>query len=161
MNYSLALLRNPQNRNEAPKYYAKAQATGTVDINEIAEAVSYATSLTDGDVLNVIRALIRQLKVNLTAGRIVKLETLGTFQLQLRSTGAAKKEEFTRSNIIGASVQFGPGTLMKDVVSIPSLPLTRVVTRAVAASQGGEDTPDLPDNPGGNTGGDDVDDPNG
>ena len=69
MNYSLALLRNPQNRNEAPKYYAKAQATGTVDINEIAEAVSYATSLTDGDVLNVIRALIRQLKVNLTAGR--------------------------------------------------------------------------------------------
>ena len=38
------------------KYYAKAQASGEVTMDEMAEQISYATSLTDGDVLNAIRA---------------------------------------------------------------------------------------------------------
>jgi hypothetical protein len=41
------------------KYYAKAQASGEVTMDEMAEQISYATSLTDGDVLNAIRALIK------------------------------------------------------------------------------------------------------
>jgi len=126
INYSLALLKNPQKPTEAAKYYAKAQATGTVEINEIAEDVAYATTLTDGDVLNVIRALIKQMKKHLAAGRIVKLETLGTFQMQLRSNGATKKEEFSKSNIRCASIQFRPGTLVKEVTNTSALAFTRV-----------------------------------
>ncbi len=79
VNYSLVQMKNPQKPTEEPKFYAKAQASGTVEINEIAEDVAYATSLTDGDVLNVIRALIKQMKKHMSNGRIVKLETLARF----------------------------------------------------------------------------------
>ena len=98
----------------APKlYYAKAQAAGEVTMDEMAEQISYATSLTDGDVLNAIRALIKQVNINLAAGKIVRLENFGTFQLQLCSEGAETEKKFTSANITGASVQFRPGKPIK------------------------------------------------
>lgn len=86
VNYSLAYMNSqPGNPDGKKKYYAKAQASGTVTMDEMAEEIAYATSLTDGDVLNVTRALIRQLNKNLAAGKIVKMENFGSFQLQLQS----------------------------------------------------------------------------
>ena len=156
INYSLSLMRNPQKPNEEKKYFAKAQATGTVEINEIAEDVAYATSLTDGDVLNVIRALIKQMKKHMSNGRIVKLETLGTFQIQVRSTGAATKKEFTQANIKKTTIQFRPGTLVKELTNASAQSFTRVLTKAVSGSTAPIIDPDVPVIPG-----DDDDDPNG
>ena len=60
VNYSLALMSTKPGDDSAPKTdYAKAQASGEVTMDEMAEQISYATSLTDGDVLNAIRALIK------------------------------------------------------------------------------------------------------
>ena len=158
VNYSLVQMKNPQKPTEEPKFYAKAQASGTVEINEIAEDVAYATSLTDGDVLNVIRALIKQMKKHMSNGRIVKLETLGTFQLQVRSEGAATKKEFTQANIKKTTIQFRPGTLVKDLTNASSLSFTRVLTKVVSGSTTpvvDPETPVIPVNPG------EDDDPNG
>lgn len=53
--YSLALMSTKPGDDTAKKmYYAKAQADGVVTMDEMAEEISYATSLTDGDVLNVL-----------------------------------------------------------------------------------------------------------
>ena len=98
----------------APKlFYAKAQAAGEVTMDEMAEDISYATSLTDGDVLNAIRALIKQVNRHLAAGKIVRLENFGSFQLQLRSTGAETEKKFTGANITEATIQFRPGKPVK------------------------------------------------
>ncbi|MCD7938676.1 MAG: HU family DNA-binding protein [Bacteroides intestinalis] len=98
----------------APKlFYAKAQAAGEVTMDEMAEDIAYSTSLTDGDVLNAIRALIKQVNKHLAAGKIVRLETFGTFQVQLQSDGAETEKKFTSSNITGASIQFRPGKPIK------------------------------------------------
>lgn len=156
INYSLSLMQNPQKPNEEKKYFAKAQATGTVEINEIAEDVAYATSLTDGDVLNVIRALIKQMKKHMSNGRIVKLEALGTFQIQLRSTGAATKKEFTQANIKKTTIQFRPGTLVKELTNASAQSFTRVLTKSVSGSTAPVVDPDVPVIPG-----NDDDDPNG
>ena len=51
INYSIAQMKNPNDKGAPAKYYAKAQASGSVDINELAEEISYSTTLTDGDVL--------------------------------------------------------------------------------------------------------------
>lgn len=81
VNYSLAHMSTKPGVENAPKkYYAKAQANGEITMDEIAEDISYATSLTDGDVLNALRALIQQINKNLAAGKIVRLENFGTFQ---------------------------------------------------------------------------------
>lgn len=114
VNYSLALMSTKPGDDSAPKkYYAKSQASGEITMDEMAEEISYATSLTDGDVLNVTRAIIHQLNKNLAAGKIVRLENFGSFQLQLQSEGSETEKTFTTNNITGASIQFRPGKVIK------------------------------------------------
>ena len=62
INYSIAAMKNPNPvAEEEVKYYAKAQANGVVTIGRLAEEIAYSTTLTDGDVLNAIRALVKQI----------------------------------------------------------------------------------------------------
>lgn len=155
VNYSLAHMSTKPGDDKAPKlYYAKAQASGEVTMDEMAEQISYATSLTDGDVLNALRALIKQVNINLAAGKIVRLENFGTFQLQLCSTGAETQKKFTSANITEASIQFRPGRPIKAATRAGDGGLTfhRV------AKKGDAPLPD--ENPdGGNQGGDDNENP--
>ena len=114
VNYSLAHMSSKPGDDDAPKlFYAKAQASGEMTMDEMADEIAYSTSLTDGDVLNAIRALIKQVNKNLAAGKIVRLENFGTFQLQLCSEGSETEKKFTSANITGASVQFRPGKPIK------------------------------------------------
>lgn len=113
--YSLAELRNPLRPEEPKMFYAKAQADGVVTLNDIAEDVSYASSLTDGDVLNSLRGVIRCMRKHLANGRVVSLGELGSFQMQISSRGAYTKEEFNAANIKQAKFQFRPGTMLRDL----------------------------------------------
>lgn len=145
VNYSLMQISTEPGNPDAPKkWYAKAQAAGEVTMDEIAEEISYATSLTDGDVLNATRALIRQMNKHLAAGKIVRLENLGSFQLQLHSKGTDTEEEFTPANIIDASVQFRPGNPVKAATRAGEGGLTfKRVPRlkdAPVSSGGGDDS---------------------
>ena len=129
INYSLSYMRSKPMEKDSPKlYYAKAQATGEVTIDEIAQDIAWATSMTDGDVLNAIRGLITQLNKHLAAGKIVRLENFGSFQLQLQSEGAETKKEFTVSNIIGTTIQFRPGRTIKAATLSVGLTFHRVPT---------------------------------
>lgn len=147
VNYSLAHMSSKPGDESAPKlFYAKAQAAGEVTMDEMAEDISYATSLTDGDVLNAIRALIKQTNRHLAAGKIVRLENFGSFQLQLQSTGADTEKKFTSANITSANIQFRPGKPIKAATRAGDGGLTfkRVAKKG--------DAP-LPDDGGGNQGG--------
>ena len=144
VNYSLTQIStDPGNPSAPKKWYAKMQASGEVTMDEIAEEIAYATTLTDGDVLNAIRALLRQLNKHLAAGKIVRLENFGSFQLQLHSTGADTEEEFTPANITSASVQYRPGkvTLAATRADAGGLTFKRVpkLDEAPATGSGGND----------------------
>ena len=145
INYSITKMRNPRNEDAPPKYYAKAQASGAVDINELADEISYATTLTDGDVLNVIRALIQQINRHIAKGEIVRLENLGSFQAQLSSEGAETGEAFTEDNIRRVSLQFRPGVGIRGSLAKQNLkfrkvsPLRTTEEETVEDESGGED----------------------
>ena len=127
INYSVAKMLNPQDRESGEyKYYAKAQASGSVGINELSEEIAYATTLTDGDVLNVIRALVKRINLHIAAGQIVKLENLGSFQAQLRSTGTATEATFSPSMIKKVTLQFRPGIGLKGQLNIANLSFHKV-----------------------------------
>lgn len=156
VNYSLAHMSTKPGVQDAPKlFYAKAQASGEVTMDEMAEDIAYATSLTDGDVLNALRALIKQINKNLAAGKIVRLETFGSFQLQLCSTGAETEKKFTPANITEASIQFRPGRPIKAATRAGdgSLTFKRV------AKKGDAPLPDETPDGGGTGGGDDNENP--
>lgn len=141
INYSLYQNTSEPGNNQAPKkWYARMQASGTVTLDEIAEDIAYSTTLTDADVMAAVRAFIKQLNRHLAAGKIVKAENLGTFQLQLQSEGTDTEDAFTSANIIGVSVQYRPG---KTVANATTRGLSSLQFRRVAKK--GEALPSDPD----------------
>ena len=126
INYSVAAMKNPMKQSEPPKYYAKMQANGVVDMDDLAEEISYATTLTDGDILNVLRALIKQMKRHLKGGKIVKLEKFGNFQFQICSNGTDTEKESTPACITKVNIQFRPGALLKEVQNLDTLTFKKV-----------------------------------
>jgi len=141
INYSLAQMSSePGNPDAAKKFYAKMQASGEVTLDEIAEDISYSTTLTDADVLAAIRAFIKQLNRHLAAGKIVKAENLGSFQLQLQSEGTDTEEAFTSANIIGVSVQYRPGKTVANATTrgLSSLQFRRVAKKGEALTSGAD-----------------------
>lgn len=127
INYSIVAMKNPSDPESGEvKYYPKAQANGSVDINELAEEISYATTLTDGDVLNVIRALVKRINMHIANGQIVRLENLGSFQAQLQSDGAATEETYSTSLIRKVTLQFRPGIGLKGQLNKANLQFHKV-----------------------------------
>ena len=130
INYSITEMANPNDAEAASRFYAKMQASGTVDLDEMAEDISYSTSLTDGDVLNVLRALIKQMKKHLIAGKIVKMEKFGSFQFQICSRGAETEDAFTAANISKVNIQFRPGALVSEAQNLKALSFKKVPKKA-------------------------------
>ncbi|MEJ8738939.1 HU family DNA-binding protein [Phocaeicola sp. HCN-6420] len=126
INYSIAAYKKPGDMEGTAKYYAKAQASGTVEINELADDIAYSTTLTDGDVLNVIRALIKQINRHIAKGEIVKLENLGAFQAQIRSNGSETSEDFNESYIRQVHLQFRPGLGLQSTLALENLQFKKV-----------------------------------
>ena len=62
----------------------------------------------------------------LAAGKIVKMENFGTFQIQICSTGTEAKKEFTASNITAAHIQFRPGKMVKVATRSEALSFMKV-----------------------------------
>lgn len=139
INYSVAAMKNPNPMSEGEvKYYAKAQANGVVTADQLADEIAYATTLTDGDVLNAIRALVSQIKKHLQNGRIVRLEALGSFQVQLRGSGADTEEMFTPSFISEAHIQFRPGISIRQALNVSTLKFRKVPKKKGAEVDGPE-----------------------
>lgn len=139
INYSVAKMLNPQDRESGEyKYYAKAQASGSVGIDELSEEIAYATTLTDGDVLNVIRALVKRISLHIAAGQIVRLENLGSFQAQLQSEGAATEESYSPSLIRKVTLQFRPGIGLKGQLNKSSLTFHKVKSLKKQEEEEGE-----------------------
>jgi len=141
LKYSLAEMKNPLNENEPAKFYAKSQIRDKVNLNRIAEEISYATTLTDGDVLNVLRALIHKVKEHLADGDLVDLGELGKFQYQISSTGALKRESFTPANIRKVKIQFRPGSMLKPQLGNLSFERVISVKAREEAKKGDSSTP--------------------
>jgi len=92
-------------------YYPRLVKLGrTVDTQKIAEIIAEKSSLTPGDVHNVIRNLTNVMREQLLNSRTIKLEGLGSFTMMARANGKGVKHEkdVNSSQIIGLRCQFTP-----------------------------------------------------
>lgn len=106
--------RNPQNQAAPPKYYGNAVNAGTMTIEKLAKTIADRSSLSRGDIQNVLYNFLEQLPIFLEIGMSVQLGSFGTLRLSVESTGAETPEEFTVSNIKGVKTIFTPGVEFKD-----------------------------------------------
>ncbi len=54
LKYSVAEMKNPLNSEEPAWFYAKSQVREFVDEDKLARSISFSTSLTEGDIRNVV-----------------------------------------------------------------------------------------------------------
>lgn len=92
----MALQLNPVERpnplTKEKKWYASPKLTGKRDLKKLSKDLSEVSSLSAGDVQNVIANLIDQLPKWLMEGDSVKLDGFGSFRLSFSSESAATKE---------------------------------------------------------------------
>ena len=141
--YSVAPRINPRDKEAAPKFYARAQASGDVSVREMAERIQASCTVTKADVQAVLVALEDVIIDALKGGEIVRLGDLGTFQIGLSGKGAETEEDFSVSLIKKARINFRPGVALAGILT--SLTYSKVEPRASKNSdkeeeeEGGED----------------------
>jgi len=99
------------------KWYATSRLTGKRDLKNLSKDLSEVSSLSAGDVQNVIVNLVDQLPKWLMEGDSVKLDGFGTFRLSFSSEGEAVKEDVTADSIKDVYILFEPDEAIKDRVS--------------------------------------------
>ena len=122
--YSVVPRINPREKDEAPKYYAQAQARGDVNIREMSERIQAACTVNKADVYAVLVALEDVIAEALQNGEIVRLGDLCTLQVSLSGKGALTEEDYNTSLIKKKRINFRPGRVLANAMS--SLNFTKV-----------------------------------
>ncbi len=114
--YSTAMMANPQKPDEAKKAYANIQLTGIVNINELARHIAdHNTVFSRGTIVGVLTELSVCMRELILQGYKVQLGDIGTFEPTISSTGAKTKDEFTAQNIKSLTVNFRDGVAFENM----------------------------------------------
>jgi len=108
--------KNPQDVLAPEKFYAAAVADGNVDLDRLAELISYQCTVTETDCYAVLMALEHNIIGELKQGRIVKLGRLGNFQVGISSTGSDTAAEVSATDIRKSRILFRPGKKMRTML---------------------------------------------
>jgi predicted histone-like DNA-binding protein len=117
MKYKFIERKNPQNPEAPGKLYASPVNDGKVSQREISADIVGLSSLSRGDVNNVIDCLLDTLPKYLLLGKSVSLGELGTLRITFSSEGVDTAEEFTVGKIKGARVLFTPSPALRKAIA--------------------------------------------
>ena len=109
--------KNPQDLTAPEKYYAAAVADGNVDLDRLAELISYQCTVTETDCYAVLLALEHNIIGELGQGRIVKLGRLGNFQVCISSKGSDTAAEVSATAITKSRILFRPGKKLRSMLN--------------------------------------------
>ena len=111
MKIKMVQRKNPQKKSEV-KYYASPVNAGKKNLRDIAHDIAGRSSLTRGDIENVLANFMDCLPHYLRDGFSVQLGEFGTIRLTLSSEGAATEKAF-KTDTIKSRVTFTPGVELK------------------------------------------------
>ncbi len=115
--YKVLPRKNPQDLLAPEKFYAAAIADGDVDLDRLAELISYQCTVTATDCYAVLLSLEHNIIGELGQGRIVKLGRLGNFQVGISSEGKDTAVEISSSNIKKSRILFRPGKNLRSMLN--------------------------------------------
>ncbi len=115
--YQVLPRKNPQDITAPEKFYAAAVADGNVDLDRLAELISYQCTVTETDCYAVLLALEHNIIGELGQGRIVKLGRLGNFQVGISSTGSDTAAGVSAAVITKSRILFRPGKKLRTMLN--------------------------------------------
>ena len=146
INYSVFLLPNQMNKDEAPKAYARAQAKEVMAFRQFVDHIADHGGHKRGQVKGVLSDMCSCLVEQLLEGKKILLDEFGDFWITLTSNGAESLDTFTSKNITGVNIVFTPGEDFQNLINRAEFNLvaSRVAQSAtLKAEKKGENTVDL------------------
>ncbi|WP_320113679.1 HU family DNA-binding protein [Draconibacterium orientale] len=117
LKYKLIEKANPRDLTAPKKFYASHVSSGRKTIKNISRDIEDKSSLSRGDISNVLDNLVDQIPKYLLDGQTVSLGDLGSFRLTLSSEGAEQEKNFKSNMIKNVKIIFTPGKMLKEEVA--------------------------------------------
>ena len=140
MKIKMVQRKNPQKKSEV-KFYASPVNLGRKTLKDIAKDIAGRSSLTRGDIENVLSNFIDCLPGYLRDGFSVQLSEFGTMRLTLSSEGSLTEKDFNIEKI-KPRVTFTPGVELKAALRNNSY--ETVKEKDKKGKEGGGETPSHP-----------------
>ena len=141
MKIKLQKKKNPQKRTEE-KFYANPVNLGKKTLRDIARDIAGRSSLTRGDIENVLSNFMDCLPHYLRDGFSVQLGEFGTMRLTLSSEGAATEKAF-KTETIKPRVTFTPGVELKAALRENSYETVKEEEKKTKEGSGGSPRPSV------------------
>lgn len=150
--------KDPRQADAVAKYYPQLVTLGqSIDLDGIAHVMVESSSLSEGDILSVLKNFVKAMRTSLFNGQSVNVRDFGVFSLSARTKGVPKPEDCSAKNIESVRINFRASTSVR-----PSLAATRAGDKMefidIAAALAGKE-PGNGEGEGGEEGGGDVIDP--
>lgn len=111
---------------------------GTVTFEELCRDVAEESSLTSGDMKNVMDRLVRTIRKHVEAGRSVNCGELGTFSISLRSAVADDAASYDAQALMRPpKIVYRPGKLLRRLDD--AVTYERVTDKPASGTGGGEE----------------------
>ena len=141
MKIKMVQRKNPQKKSEV-KYYASPVNAGKKTLRDIAHDIAGRSSLTRGDIENVLANFMDCLPHYLRDGFSVQLGEFGTMRLTLSSEGAATEKAF-KTEKIKPRVTFTPGVELKAALRENSYETVKEEEKKTKEGSGGSPSPSV------------------
>lgn len=115
--YKVLPRKNPRDLMAPEKFYAAAIADGDVDLDRLAELISYQCTVTASDCYAVLLSLEHNIIGELGQGRIIKLGRLGNFQVGISSEGKENAADVSSGAIKKSRILFRPGKKLRTMLN--------------------------------------------
>ena len=109
---------NPSDRTAPKKFYAHIENNGVAELEDLAKQITKYSSLSHGDILNVLQNLPDAALLFLLEGKAVRLGALGMLRLSLKGKGSDTPESFTYNLIRRIKLIFTPSKLIKQGLAL-------------------------------------------
>lgn len=97
------------------KYYPCAISQGTIDLDQVADIIANRSSMSRADCYGVLIAMTDVIGDAISQGKIVNLESLGSFSPTISGTAADSPEVLGKNTIKSANVRYKPSKRLKKI----------------------------------------------
>lgn len=116
MKLKIVKKKNPRDLEDS-KFYLSPIHVGTLDLKELAEIISDASTVNVADVAAVLKSLSRQLPLFLQKGFVIELGDFGRFRMSISTDGKKNKEDLSANDVSKVRILFVPNIDIKKKIA--------------------------------------------
>lgn len=117
MYYTVRPKRNPLDRKADPKYYCMRKNIGRKSLQDVAHHIEKRTSLTTGDIMNVLESSVDVIAEMVQDGNSVDMWNLGIFRGTFKSRGVDDPDDAGPHLIYDARITFVGSPELKKLMA--------------------------------------------